>query len=234
MPPKSLGARLLLFSSIQFVFLSFGAMLFYPGGAMDQPNARHYLFFQNFFSDLGATLTRRHESNAVSLVLFVTGLVAIGISLVVASPVWKRVIAKPGSAMLFGHAAQVMSLLSGICYMGIAVTPWNLALGPHMLFVQGAFTLLLGFVICLTAMQLQNDWPRRYLVSNLLYFVVLSGYVFILFDGPSLETLHGLVFQVIAQKIIVYISILNLAYQTLGVIAAESRAAQSNTAITSL
>jgi len=234
MPPKLLGSRLLLYSSLQFVVLSFGAMLFYPGGAMYQPNARHYLFFQNFFSDLGATLTRRHESNLISLVLFVAGLTAVGVSLVVASPIWKRVIARPGSTTHFGHAAQVMSLLAGVCYVGIAVTPWNLALGPHMLFVQGAFTLLLGFVVCLTVMQVQNDWPRRYLLSNSVYIIILSGYVLVLFDGPNLRTLHGLVFQVIAQKIIVYISILNLAYQTLGVLAAESQAAKSKATVTSL
>src|SRR5262249_45701103 len=131
MPRKSLASILLLYSSAQFVVLSIGAMLFYPGGAMYQPNARHYLFFQNFFSDLGATLTRRHESNAVSLVLFVLGLTPIGVSLVLAAPIWKRVITKPGNARHFGYAAQVTSLLSGICYVGIAITPWNLALGPH-------------------------------------------------------------------------------------------------------
>jgi len=223
MERKSLGSRLLLYSSAQFVVLSFGAMLFYPGGAMYRPNARHYLFFQNFFSDLGATLTRRHESNVVSLVLFAVGLTTVGVSLVVASPIWKRVITKPRRSMHFGHAAQVMSLLSGVCYVGIAATPWNLLLGPHMLFVQGAFTLLLGFVICLTTMQMQNDWPRPYLASNLIYMAILGGYVFILFDGPNLQTLHGLIFQVIAQKIIVYISIANLAYQTFGVMTAESR-----------
>src|SRR5262249_17891954 len=130
-------------------------------------------------------------------------------------------------------AAQMMSGLAGVCYVGIAVTPWNLALGPHMLFVQGAFSLLLGFVICLAAMQIQNDWPRPYLISNFIYIIVLSAYVFILFDGPNLETLHGLIFQVIAQKIIVYISIINLAYQAFGVIEAESRTAES-TAATSL
>src|SRR5215813_6331366 len=97
----NLPARFLLFCSGQFIVLSFGAMLFYPGGAMYQPNARHYLFFQNFFSDLGATLTRRHESNLVSLILFVAGLTAVGVSMVVASPIWKRVIARPGRAMHF-------------------------------------------------------------------------------------------------------------------------------------
>jgi hypothetical protein len=225
MPGKSLGPRLLLYSSAQFVLLSSGAMLFYPGGAMYHPNARHYLFFQNFFSDLGATLTRRGQGNLVAMILFMVALFPVGISLAIASPVWKQVIAKNGRGMFFGHAAQVMSMLAGICYVGIAVTPWNLVLGAHMLFVQGAFTLLLGFVACLTVMQIQSGWLARYIASNLVYVVVLTAYVFVLFHGPNLLTLHGLVFQVIAQKIIVYISILNLVYQTAGVIAAQERAA---------
>ncbi len=228
MPRKSLGPRLLLYSSIQFVVLSFGAMLFYPGGAMYQPGARRYLFFQNFFSDLGATVTRRNQSNAVAMVLFVVGLVSVGISLVLSSPIWKHVIAGPGRGMFFGHAAQVLAALAGICYVGIAVTPWNLILGVHMFFVQSAFTLLLAFVISLTVLQMQNKWLLQYIASNLIYIAILSGYVFVLFDGPNLETLRGLVFQVVAQKFIVYVSILNLAYQTIGVIGAEEQRASSD------
>src|SRR5438128_7269862 len=225
MPGKSLGPRLLLYSSAQIVVLSFGAMLFYPGGAMYQPDARKYLFFQNFFSDLAATLTRRGQGNLIAMILFMAALIPIGISLAIASPVWKHVIAKSGRGMFFGHAAQVTSALAGICYVGIAVTPWNLLLDVHMLFVQGAFTLLLGFVACLTVMQIQSGWLARYIASNLVYVVVLAAYVFVLFHGPNLRTRNGLVFQVIAQKIIVYISILNLVYQAIGVIAAQERAA---------
>jgi hypothetical protein len=206
-------------------------MLFYPGGAMYQPEARRYLFFQNFFSDLGATLTRRSQSNFAAMVLFVVGLTSVAVGLALASPVWKRVIARRNRSMFFGHAAQVMSLLAGTCFLGIAVTPWNLMLGLHMFFVQGAFTLLLGFVVCLAVLELQNEWPVRYIASNVIYVMVLSAYVFVLFHGPNLETLRGLVFQVTAQKIIVYTSIVNLAYQTLGLLAAqEPRRARATTA----
>lgn len=214
---KTFGANLLLYSSAQFVVLTFGAMLAYPGGAMYRPNANQYLFFQNFFSDLGGTATREHHSNLFSMLLFGVALTSLGISLSAASPIWKRVIPTAGRAMFFGHAAQIFSLLSGICYVGIAVTPWNLVLDTHMLFVQGAFTLLLGFVACLTVLQVQNGWPVEYITSNVIYIVVLTAYVFVLFRGPNLLTLKGLVFQVVGQKIIVYVSILNLAYQTLGV-----------------
>ena len=125
-------------------------------------------------------------------------------------------------ATLLGNAAQFFAALSGICYAGIAVTPWNLALDTHMLFVQGAFTLLLAFVACLTAMQIRNVWPTRYIISNIVYIALLTACVFVLFRGPNLMTLHGLMFQVIAQKIIVYVSILNLAYQCVGVLTTEN------------
>jgi hypothetical protein len=213
---NTFGINFLLYASAQFVVLTFGAMLVYPGSAMYQPNSTHYLFFQNFFSDLGRTVTPEH-GNLFSMLLFGVALISIAVALAAASPIWKRVISRSGRAMFFGHAAQVLSVLSAICYAGIAVTPWNLALNTHMLFVQGAFTLLLGFVLCLTVLQIQNRWPIRYIVSNAIYIVVLTAYVFVLFHGPNLLTFRGLVFQVAAQKVIVYVSILNLAYQALGV-----------------
>jgi hypothetical protein len=224
MGKNTFGAKLLVYASVQFVVLTSGAMFLYPGGAMYEPNAKRYLFFQNFFSDLGATLTRTKESNLYSMLLFIVALGSIGTSLAVASPLWKRVIVGEGRTMAFGHAAQALSLLSGICYVGIALTPWNLVLGVHMLFVQGAFTLLLGFVICLTVMEVQNNWPVRYIASNIVYIAILTTYVFVLFHGPNLLTFRGLVFQVIAQKIIVYISILNLAYQCLSLLTPKKTA----------
>lgn len=156
------------------------------------------------------------------MTMFVVALLSVGISLIVAAPVWKRVIASGDKKRYFGDAAQLFAVLSGICYAGIALTPWNLMLDTHMLFVQGAFTLLLAFVICLTAMQLRNKWPVRYIVSNAVYIAILTGYVFVLFDGPNLLTLRGLIFQVVAQKLIVYVSILNLAYQCFSLLAARN------------
>lgn len=220
-------ANLLLYSSAQFVVLTFGAMLAYPGGAMYRPNARGYLFFQNFFSDLGGTATRAHHSNVLSITLFGVALISIGVSLSAASPIWKRVIPTVGRGIFFGRAAQGFSLLSGMCYVGIALTPWNLALDTHMLFVQGAFTLLLGFVACLTAMQVQNGWPVKYFTSNAIYIALLTAYVIVLFRGPNPLTVQGLVSQVAAQKIIVCTSIVNLAYQTLGVQRATSQSLET-------
>jgi hypothetical protein len=50
-------AAMLIYASVQFLLLTAIAMLVYPGGAVYEPDASRYLFFRNFFSDLGATVT---------------------------------------------------------------------------------------------------------------------------------------------------------------------------------
>jgi hypothetical protein len=111
---------------------------------------------------------------------------------------------------------------AGVCYIGIAFTPWNLLLAAHNDFVKAAFSLLLGFVFCTVVVQIPNRWPWIYTGFNLLYVALLAIYVFILFDGPRLSTPGGLQFQVLAQKMIVYLSILNIAFQAIGIRRAAS------------
>ena len=84
------------------------------------------------------------------------------------------------------------------------------------------FSLLLGMMGSLVLFQQQNHRPGIYVWSNWVYVVLLVSYVWILFYGPSLHTLEGLQFQVVAQKIIVYASILNLAVQAYGIRSVES------------
>src|SRR5262245_56741739 len=111
---KPFGASFLLYSSAQFVALTFGAMAVFPGGAMYDPGALRYLFLQNFFSDLGATLNRRGQSNELSMALFVVALVTVGVSLILSSPIWRQIVGRPGRAADWGYAAQALSALAGI------------------------------------------------------------------------------------------------------------------------
>src|SRR5262249_6861423 len=114
----ALAAKLLLYSSGQFVVLTFAAMKVFPGGAIYEPGAKQYLFLQNFFSDLGGTLNPRGQSNLFSMVLFMVGLLSIGISLVASSPTWRRAIVRQRRSTLLGNAAQFFAALSGVCYAG--------------------------------------------------------------------------------------------------------------------
>jgi hypothetical protein len=98
-------------------------------------------------------------------------------------------------------------------------------LDAHNAFVQLAFGVLLVFVLCLLALQVRNGWPPAFVALNVLYLIVLAAYVLVLFAGPGLATKSGVEFQVAAQKVIVYSSILNLGAQAAG-IRREARAAE--------
>ena len=208
------GARVLLYVSAQFFVLTLIAMAVYPGGTYRTPDASRYWLTQNFFSDLGATRTFSGKPNLYSEILFIVALGSIGLSLMFTSGIWKSVGRRaPG----LGTAAQVFAVLSGACFVGIAATPWNIFLHSHNFFVKCGFSLLLGMMASLVLFQVRNHWPGLYVWSNWVYVILLVSYVWILFYGPSLHTLEGLQFQVVAQKIIVYASILNLAVQAYGI-----------------
>ena len=189
------------------------AMALYPGGTHHSPDATRYLFTRNFFSDLGATQTYSGKPNLLCEVIFIVALASIGLGLIVSSGVW-RSIGRQAAAL--GTASQVFAALAGICFVGIAATPWNILGRAHMFFVKLGFSLLLALMGSMVAFQRRNRWPGFYIACNWIYILVLAVYVWILFYGPGLKTDSGLVFQVVAQKIIVYASILNLATQAYG------------------
>jgi|SRR5271165_2199569 len=211
------GGTLLFCCALQFVVLTIAAMWMYPGGAKYVLGGDHYLFFQNFFSDLGATRTHSGRSNLASEALFVVALSAVGLGMIGSSSSWKVIAGKSRRGAGWGVAAQVFSILSGMCFIGVGVTPWNLVLEAHNAFVKAAFLLLLGFLISITVLQAKNSWPGRYTICNWVYLVLLAAYLYLLLHGPRLDTERGLEIQVAAQKIIVYASTLNLGYQALGI-----------------
>lgn len=211
------SANLLLYASVQFVVLTIAAMLLYPGSAKYTLQSDHYSFFDNFFSDLGATKTYAGYPNTSSQILFIIALGSQGLAFLSFSRVWRVVAARRSQARFLGYLSQSFAIFSGLCFIGIAATPWDLLLDAHNKFVKAAFTLLLGFILSLTCLQIRNSWQRWGIALNFLYLVILAIYVLILFFGPDLTTQSGLKFQVAAQKIIVYVSVINLALQAVGI-----------------
>jgi hypothetical protein len=209
-------ALVLIYASVQFLLLTALAMLVYPGGAVYEANASRYLFFRNFFSDLGATITPSGRPNLASHILFAIALGSVGLALILASANWK-VIARRQKSRSAGWASQAFEIVAGLGFIGIAATPWNLVLDAHNGFVRTAFAFLLAYDLCLLLIQLRNRWPAAYTAANAVYLLLLIAYVAILFFGPRLDTKSGLEFQVGAQKIIVYASVINLGLQAVSV-----------------
>jgi hypothetical protein len=210
-------ASLLIYGSVQFVILTAIAMLVYPGGAVYELAADRYLFSRNFFSDLGATSTPSGRPNLASHILFVIALGTVGLALIPASSNWQVIVARRRTAQAAGWASQAFEVIAGLGFIGIAVTPWNLVLDAHNGFVRAAFGFLLAYGLSLLIVQLRNGWPPAYTGTNAVYLLLLVAYVGILFVGPGLNTPNGLEFQVAAQKIIVYASVVNLGLQAVSI-----------------
>jgi hypothetical protein len=210
-------AALVIYASIQFVVLTAIAMLVYPGGAAFEPDRGRYLFLRNFFSDLGTTITPAGHPNLTAHILLVLSLGTVGLALILASANWKVIAARRQVARTVGIVSQAAEIIAGLGFIGIAATPWNLFLDAHNNFVRLAFGFLLIYDLCLLVLQIRNGWPSVFTAANAIYLLVLFAYVGILFFGPTLDTQSGLAFQVAAQKIIVYASVLNLGLQAVSI-----------------
>ena len=203
-------ATILLVATTQFVVLTLVAMTTYAGGTYFDASTRSYRFFENFFSDLGTTRSYSGRPNWVSCVLFVIALATMGSSLVVFSGGWRSFAFERRRGAFFGATGRGLGTLSGICFVGIALTPFDRALDAHNLLVMAAFSLLLGYVGCLTVLFVRNGLPRSLVLSNVAYFGVLVAYVWLLFFGPRFDAPGGLAMQCGGQKVIVYASMANL------------------------
>jgi hypothetical protein len=218
------AATALLAAAAQFVVLTVVAMLVYAGGSKFDPAAGGYAFFHNFFSDLGMTEAFDGASNTPAMILFAYALICIGVSLVAFGFAVRRLKeatrgpdgAPARGAPAAGVVAAIAATISGVAYVGIACTPHDVAAAAHIQFVNFAFGFLLVFVLCLGYLEVRAGWPRRLIVPNFVYAALLAAYVYLLFWGPSTEYERGLVIQVVAQKVIVYTSIINLGWQALG------------------
>jgi hypothetical membrane protein len=209
---KSLSAfRLVVVGCVAFMVLTGAAMLLFPGGTQFDHDARGYRFFDNFFSDLGNTVTPSGESNFSSMILFGIGLTVAGVSVATFFVIFRRMFSR---ARRLGTIAAVCGFISAVGFVGVAVTPWNLLPYEHMFCVNLAFRLLLLAVALDTVAFWRDRYaPRACLYIFLAFAVLLVGYLSLLAFGPSLGTRTGRAIQVAGQKIIVYGSIAAIGCQ---------------------
>ena len=215
--PKPRRNRLYLWimiGCIQFVLLTFIAMLVYPGGTHGDPTTTGYSFFRNFFSDLGITRTFTGEPNAASFLLFTVALTLAGLALVAFFVDFPQFFSDLKAGKWLSVMGSVPGVISGLSFIGVASTPGNLYLAPHKLFVQLAFvSFFMAVLFYIPALFLQRTYPKRYAWGFIAFAVILGAYIWLLFHGPSASTLSGLVIQATGQKIVVYAAILSMLAQ---------------------
>jgi hypothetical protein len=212
-------AGFLLWAAVQFVVLTTIAMQVYAGGTIWNPWTPGYTFAGNFLSELGATRAWSGHDNHASMVLFSLALGTLGVAFVVFAGAWRGFAFARKRGVALGVAGQLFGTLSGLCFIAVAVTPVNLALQAHNLFVVAAFGLLLGYAVCTTLVWWRNGAGALELVSSLCYVVFVLAYVgvvaYAVRHGTWTEHEHRLL--VLSQKAMAYGSMLYIVLVTLRV-----------------
>ena len=202
-----------------FFVASIIAMFLYPGGSVANPDADRYAFFKNFFSDLGQTHVGYGTSNASNLaamMLFAFSLIAVALALVLFFVIFSRLFRRSMAAITLSRIAALSGFITAVSFIGVALTPWNLFLNEHNLFVTWAFRSFLVAVLLLTAATvLEPGFPRSFAGVFGVFAIVLAAYVALLAFGPPTSTPAGSIVQVTGQKIIAYASILVVLIQAL-------------------
>jgi hypothetical protein len=202
------GPRLAKFSAIQFILLTLLAMLFYPGGTSANPGATRYLFFYNFFSELGLTQVYDGTANTISAILFFVALTLAGLGLVLFFLTLPHYFTGRVQKALC-YLGTFFGIISGLSFVGVAFTPANLAFALHSLFVFAAFISFFVAVLFYTvAVFRQSGYPMRFAVVYLILAGLLAAYIYLLFAGPDASAANGRVVQVTGQKIIGYATII--------------------------
>lgn len=214
--PKRDAFALVIACSLAFFLLTLIAMQLYPGGRVGDRDSQGYSFFENFFSDLGQTHTHSGASNTPSLVLFCIAIGAMAIGLGSFFIAFARLFPRASRGVGPGRLAAVCGVVAGLCFIGVAATPWNLYLRAHNVFVIWAFRALLSAVLLdVVAVFISAGFPRRFGWVFVGFALVLAAYVGLLTFGPLPGTPAGALVHATGQKIIVYASVATIFVQSL-------------------
>jgi len=202
---------------IQFIVLTFIAMLFYRGGTQIDPNTSGYMFFYNFFSDLGLTISYSGESNTISFILFFISISFIGLSyipffLTISSTFQNNDIERKMSI-----ACSIIGVFSSVMFIGIAFTPENVFSDIHSLFVFSAFFLAFIASLILAYLTYFNKnysiiFPLGYMIFSCL--IVIYGLIGLLFFNNY--TTEGIFIRATTQKVVIYYLMICFFFQNYG------------------
>ncbi len=209
--------RLAIIAVAIFIVFTVIGMFLYPGGTFENPEATRYIFFKNFFSDLGRTVAPDGQRNMLVAALFFLALTSAGVGLILFFVTMPGILRGPVIGKVLSIAGSVVGIIAGLSFIGVAFTPVDLYSAEHGDFVQLAFiSFLIATLLYIPAIFLDKNYPNRYGFVFVGFALILGAYVWLLFNGPNLSTVQGLVVQVTAQKIVVYSAIISVLIQAYG------------------
>jgi len=199
---------------IIFIVLNIIAMLLYPGGTLHNPETNHYMFKENFFSDLGITISHSGENNYISCILFNLSLIVCGITFIMLFYKVRNVF----ETKILTILATFFGVCGGLSYIGVAMTPSNLLLDAHIFFAHSIFRFLfIASVFYSILIFKTEDFDSKYGYGFIVFGIMILLYVIVSELGPNpRNSQFALVLQAISQKIIALWILVSLYIYSIG------------------
>ena len=204
--------------SILFVFFQLFGMLVYPGGTIHDISTNGYSFTSNFFSDMGAYAARNGEPNYLSMIFFSLSLTLVGVTFAFYYLVLPKIMGSDHFNYILSWIGTIFAFCGSICLIGTGLTPTDLVFDAHVFFANNIFYSFLITAFCYSIVIFRSEvLDKLYAMGYALFFISIFIYVGVLQFGPAVHTgQSALVFQVVAQKLIVIIFCLTVVHQTFG------------------
>ncbi len=187
-----------IIGTIGYVILIILAMLFYAGGTAENPNIQGYSFWGNTLSDSGRTIAYSGKINTTSMILFSIALSLWAISIIPFFIALRTLFNEGNLEKNLSTIGSLFAIIAAISLTGIAFSPADILLGPHMFFVYIAYTslLIVGFTYSITLYRTDKlhkqyaiifiIWTIIWLVTSLMGLVGLAGYRSLMVIGQKI------------------------------------------------
>ena len=199
---------------IYFVISFILAMIIYAGGTINDPESMGYSFTRNFFSDLGKFTTE----NIISAMMFNLSLIVCGWSFAAYFFYFTKLFNQNTIIHILAKVGSYAGIIGALCFIGVGLTPHNLFLDYHIVFVNWAFrSFLLASISLSVVLYKDNRFENRFAMGYFIFAILTFLYVLVLEFAPDPKISDfALIFNVIAQKIIIFAFIFSILYQSFG------------------
>ena len=190
-----------------FIILNFIAMFLYPGGTINDSTTEGYLFFYNFFSNLGDWTALNGMDNFYSALSFNVSMLILVLSYTLFYMSYYKFFLDEKRSKIFIRISFVFVMVSMICFVLIAIfSSENATFQLHVFFVKIAGrSFMLYSIFQSLAVVYNSKSSNKMIFSNLFFTIILFFFIFIMEFGPNpFKDNESLFIQVISQKIIVF------------------------------
>ena len=194
------------------------AMLLYPGGTSTNATTEGYQFFRNFFSDLGRTHDFRGNAQWASCLLFNGGTILLGIGYILMYRANPGMFKAGSVARRWAEFGSLGGMLTGLCFIAVAFTPWDICRGPHMVFVKmGMIGITVAVLAYMIALWMTKDIPSIYFWSYAFLMLAVGLNLYLVFRFNYVQKEEKETIQAIGQKVLGYINMFVLYFQAWGI-----------------